>query len=96
MPMYKDISEKLSASLRGFLRRSQLDTDRSFSLDINSAGDVRVTGITEIKGYDEWSVIAVTRVNITEIKGSELHIQRFSDSEIYVSGEINSISFIKR
>ena len=86
----------LTEAFRKAARILQLETDRSFLLEMNSEGNLRITGITDIKGYDECTILVVSIKYVTEIKGQQPFMQRFSDSEIIVSGEIGSISFMKR
>ena len=74
----------------------QLESDRSFLLEMNSEGNLRITGITDIKGYNERSILVISQKYVTEIKGQKLFMERFSDSEIIVSGDTDTISFIKR
>lgn len=88
--------DKMKSFTRKMARSLQIDTDRSYLLEMNSEGNLRVTGITDIKSYDESSVLVLSEKFITEIKGSGLFMQKFSDSEINVSGEILTINFIKR
>ena len=88
--------DKMKSFTRKMARSLQIDTDRSYLLEMNSEGNLRVTGITDIKSYDESSVLVLSEKFITEIKGSSLFMQKFSDSEINVSGEILTINFIKR
>ena len=77
-------------------RNLQLDTDRSFHLEMNSEGNLRITGITDIKGYDEYCILVVSPKYITDIKGYGLFMEKFSEREIIVSGKIDTVSFIKR
>lgn len=88
--------EKLMQILRHTLRKMQVDTDRSYLLEMNSDGQIRVNGINDIISYDECSVIALSDGLVTEIKGKSLYMLKFSDSEINVSGEIETVNFIRR
>ncbi len=74
----------------------QIDTDRSYLLEVNSEGNLRICGITDICSYDEEAVLVLSEKYITEIKGCNLFMLKFSDSEINVSGEISSITFTER
>ena len=87
---------KITECLRKISRSLQLDTDRSFHLEMNSEGNLRITGITDIKGYDEYCILVVSPKYITDIKGYGLFMEKFSEREIIVSGKIDTVSFIKR
>ena len=86
----------LNKSLRGFIRAAQVDTDRSFLLEFNCDGILKICGISDISEYTARHIIAVSDIYITEISGESLEIQSCRDTEISVSGEIFSIEFIRR
>ena len=81
--------------LREFLRRTQTDTDRKFRLEINSDGVLSLCGIKEVKSFDDDNILISCDNLITEIKGENMYISNFSDSEISVSGEISGINFLR-
>ncbi len=82
--------------LRYFLRSVQLDTDRNYLLEMNSSGNMRIWGIRDVQGFDENNILVISDKLITEIKGENMIMQKFSDCEIAVSGDIKTVSFIKR
>ena len=94
--MVSTFYENFQRKLRRYLRSVQLYTDRRFLLEMNSEGELRVTGITDIRSYDEWGILVISRSNITEIKGSELVMNKFSESEISVCGKIDTVNFMRR
>ena len=81
--------------LREFLRRTQTDTDRKFRLEINSDGVLSLCGIKEVKSFDDDNILISCNNLITEIKGENMYISNFSDSEISVSGGISGINFLR-
>ncbi len=92
LPYFKDIRK----FLRNYVRSVQLDTDRSFVFEMVSPEEVKMCGVLDVKNYDEGNVLVVSEGVITEIKGNNLIISRFTDSEISVGGEILQINFIRR
>lgn len=92
LPFY----DKMKTAIYKVGRQLQLDTDRSYLLEVNSEGKLRICGITDISSYDEQSVLVLSEKYITEIKGFNLFMLKFSDSEISVSGKIASITFTER
>lgn len=90
------LTDKLQDFISTVSRKMQVDTDRRFLLEMNSEGNLRITGITDIKGYDESNIIVISVKYVTEITGRSLFMKRFSDTEIIVSGEIDRIDFIRR
>lgn len=89
-------TDKLQDFISTVSRKMQVDTDRRFLLEMNSEGNLRITGITDIKGYDESNIVVISVKYVTEITGRSLFMKRFSDTEIIVSGEIDRIDFIRR
>ncbi len=92
LPFY----DKMKSVLYKTGKKLQIDTDRSYLLEVNSEGNLRICGITDISSYDEEAVLVLSEKYITEIKGFNLFMLKFSDSEINVSGEISSITFTER
>ncbi len=88
--------DKIQTFARKTARSLQIDTDRSYLLEMNSEGNLRISGITDIKNYDESCVLVLSDKFVTEIKGKALYMQRFTDTEINVSGDVFAINFIKR
>ena len=82
--------------LREFLRSTQLDTDRSYTFEMMSPSEVRICGVIDVKNYDEDNLLVVSREVITQIRGNKLNMCRFTDCEVFVSGDILQINFIKR
>lgn len=79
------------------LRRSlQLESDRSFLLEVNSSYELKICGIREVLTYDEANILVAAAEHLTQIKGENLMMNIFSDTVISVSGVIDSISFLRR
>ncbi len=94
--MQKQKNKSVHKFLRNYIRSVQLDTDRSYVFEMVSPGEVRICGALDVKNYDKENVLVVSKEVITEIKGNNMNMCRFSDSEISVEGEILQINFIKR
>ena len=94
--MVNKLKAAISERLSEFLRKTQTDTDRRFRLEINSAGILRLCGIREVNSFDDENILVSCSDIITEIKGEDMLICNFSDTEIAVAGEITAINFIRR
>ena len=94
--MVKRIKNTISVRLSEFLRKTQTDTDRRFRLEINSLGILSLCGIKEVNSFDDENILVSCSDIITEIKGENMLICSFSDTEIAVSGKISTINFIRR
>lgn len=65
------------------------------SITLDERKNLTVTGVTDIGGYDEQTVVAVTSQGELTIKGENLHIIRMSVDmgELVVDGIINSLQY---
>lgn len=66
------------------------------NLTLEDRRKLTVTGVTDIGGYDEQTIVAMTEKGELTIKGDDLHIIRMSveAGELSVEGEIQSMSYI--
>ncbi len=94
--MQNKLSDVLKKGMRKFMRETQIDTDNTFLLEVNSDGNVTIKGITDINSFDEEVIIVSSDKFITEIKGIGLFMKSFSETEIIVYGTANTINFIKK
>ncbi len=92
----KKLLENFSSEIRGFLRKSQIDTDNKFLLELNSDGVLSLCGVEDLREYNGCSILAVTRAQVIRIEGRGLFIDTFGDRLICIRGEINSIEFLHR
>ena len=65
------------------------------SLTLDERRNLNITGVTEIGGYDEQTIIARTEQGELVVKGEGLHIIRMSVEmgELSVEGEIMSLQY---
>ncbi len=64
---------------------------------INTRTRMTVTGITDVKSFDETLIIGKTDEEAVSIKGENLHIDKLclETGELEVSGRIDSLSYSK-
>ncbi len=65
------------------------------NITIDERKNLSITGVTDIGGYDEQTVVAVTSQGELTVKGEGLHIIRMSVDmgELVVEGIINSLQY---
>lgn len=65
------------------------------NITLDERKNLSITGVTDIGGYDEQTVVAVTSQGELTIKGENLHIIRMSVDmgELVVDGIINSLQY---
>ncbi len=65
------------------------------SLMLNERNKLQVSGVTDIGGYDEQNIVAVTTQGELAIKGEELRIVSMSTDtgELVVEGNISALNY---
>lgn len=65
------------------------------NLTLDERKNLSITGVTDIGGYDEQTVVAMTGQGELTVKGENLHIIRMSVEmgELVVEGVINSMQY---
>lgn len=65
------------------------------NLTLEDRRRLTVTGVTDIGGYDEQTVVALTQLGELTVKGEELHIIKMSvdAGELEIEGEISSLMY---
>ena len=56
---------------------------------------LNITGVLDVLNFDEEMITLVTELGILVIKGSDLHLNRFSldNTEINIEGQINLLQY---
>ncbi len=65
------------------------------SISLEERRNITITGVTDIGGYDEQTIVAFTGLGEVTVKGEGLHIIRMSVEmgELVAEGTINSINY---
>ena len=65
------------------------------SVALDERKNLNVTGVTDIGGYDEQTIVAVTQQGELTVRGENLHIIRMSVEmgELVVEGIVNSLQY---
>lgn len=65
------------------------------SISVDERRNITITGVTDIGGYDEQTIVAFTQLGEITVKGEGLHIIRMSVEmgELVAEGTINSINY---
>ncbi len=71
------------------------NTTKIQNIILENRNRLNVTGVIDVLNFDEEIITVVTELGILIIKGSDLHLNRFSldNTELSVEGEINSLSY---
>ena len=71
------------------------NTTKIQNIILENRNRLNVTGVIDFLNFDEEIITVVTELGILIIKGSDLHLNRFSldNTELSVEGEINSLSY---
>ncbi|MBR5234494.1 MAG: sporulation protein YabP [Clostridia bacterium] len=65
------------------------------NISVDERHNISITGVTDIGGYDEQTIVAFTQFGEVTVKGEGLHIIRMSVEmgELVAEGTINSINY---
>lgn len=71
------------------------NTTKIQNIILENRNRLNVTGVIDVLNFDEEIITVVTELGVLIIKGSDLHLNRFSldNTELSVEGEINSLSY---
>ena len=71
------------------------NTTKIQNIILENRNRLNVTGVIDVLNFDEEIITVGTELGILIIKGSDLHLNRFSldNTELSVEGEINSLSY---
>ena len=71
------------------------NTTKIQNIILENRNRLNVTGVIDVLNFDEEIITVVTELGILIIKGSDLHLNRFSldNTELSIEGEINSLSY---
>ncbi len=72
-----------------------MENNKIQNIILENRNRLNVTGVIDVLNFDEEVITVVTELGILIIKGSDLHLNRFSldNTELSVEGEINSLSY---
>ena len=72
-----------------------MENNKIQNVILENRNRLNVTGVVDVLNFDEEVITVVTELGILVIKGSDLHLNRFSldNTELSVEGEINSLSY---
>jgi sporulation protein YabP len=73
----------------------RMENNKIQNIILENRNRLNVTGVIDVLNFDEEVITVVTELGILIIKGSDLHLNRFSldNTELSVEGEINSLSY---
>lgn len=73
----------------------RVENNKIQNVILENRNRLNVTGVVDVLNFDEEVITVVTELGILVIKGSDLHLNRFSldNTELSVEGEINSLSY---
>lgn len=65
------------------------------NLILENRNSLTVTGVSDVSGFDEQSVVMITELGELTVRGSNLHINKFSleTSELNLDGDIYSLTY---
>lgn len=65
------------------------------NLILENRKTLTVTGVSDVSGFDEQTVVMVTELGELTVRGEHLHINKFSmeTSELNLNGEIYALSY---
>ena len=65
------------------------------SISVDERRNITITGVTDIGGYDEQTIVTFTQLGELTVKGEGLHIIKMSVEmgELIAEGTINSINY---
>lgn len=72
-----------------------MENNKIQNVILENRNRLNVTGVIDVLNFDEEVITVVTELGILIIKGSDLHLNRFSldNTELSVEGEINSLNY---
>ena len=72
-----------------------MENNKIQNVILENRNRLNVTGVIDVLNFDEEVITVVTELGILIIKGSDLHLNRFSldNTELSVEGEINSLYY---
>lgn len=70
-------------------------TKARHNLILENRKTLTVTGVSDVSGFDEQTVVMVTELGELTVKGDNLHINKFSmeTGELNLDGEIYALSY---
>lgn len=65
------------------------------NLILENRKNLNISGVKDVGKFDEENIIVITEMGELSIKGTQLHINKFSveNGELNVEGEISSLSY---
>ena len=74
------------------------NTTKMQNIILENRNRLNITGVLDVLNFDEEIVTIVTELGVLVIKGSDLHLNKFSldNTELSVEGEINSLQYSEK
>ena len=74
------------------------NTTKMQNIILENRNRLNITGVLDVLNFDEEIVTIVTELGILVIKGSDLHLNKFSldNTELSIEGEINSLQYSEK
>ena len=74
------------------------NTTKMQNVILENRNRLSVTGVLDVLNFDEEIVTIVTELGVLVIKGSDLHLNKFSldNTELSIEGEINSLQYSEK
>lgn len=71
------------------------NTTKIQNIILENRNSLNISGVVDVLNFDEEIVTLATELGILIIKGSDLHLNRFSldNTEISIEGQINSLQY---
>lgn len=65
------------------------------TVKLESRKTLTITGVRDVDGFDEHTVVLVTDYGLMTVQGNSLHVSKLNidDGQLNVSGEINSLQY---
>ena len=69
--------------------------EKRHSLKLDGRGRLEATGVSDVEGFDDETIEAVTPLGILTVRGSGLKVERFSaeTGELAVTGEVTALAY---
>ena len=55
-----------------------------------------ITGVDDVNSFDEKQIVAQTKMGYLTIKGSLLHIHKFNQGDLNITGKIDELVYSKK
>lgn len=71
-------------------------TDTIHNIILENKEKLSISGVDDVKSFDEMQIIAQTKMGYLVIKGTMLHVHKFNQGELNITGNINELKYAKK